>query len=115
MDEFAIFKGHRYATVIADAKSHQVIWIGLGRSSKDIRPFFEQLGEGGKNIEAVAMNTAVDLEVQEHCSNARIVYDLFHVVAKFARKLRPYLHGITASASYPLNTCTLEGINNKIK
>jgi len=39
MDEFAIFKGHRYATVIADAKTHQVIWIGLGRSRKDIRPF----------------------------------------------------------------------------
>ena len=41
MDEFAIFKGHRYATVIAGAKSHQVIWIGLGRSRKDIRQFFE--------------------------------------------------------------------------
>ncbi len=35
---------HRYAAVIADAKSHQVIWIGLGRSHKDTRPFFEQLG-----------------------------------------------------------------------
>ncbi|MCG9564015.1 transposase, partial [Vibrio chagasii] len=34
---------------------------------------------------------------------------------EFARKLSPYLHGILASASYPLNTCTLEGINNKIK
>ncbi len=34
---------------------------------------------------------------------------------EFAQKLRPYLHGITASASHPLNTCTLEGINNKIK
>ncbi|MEZ9580603.1 transposase, partial [Vibrio sp. 10N.261.55.C5] len=34
---------------------------------------------------------------------------------EFARKLSPYLHGIIASASYPLNTCTLEGINNKIK
>ncbi len=33
------------------------------------------------------MNTAFDLEVQEHCSNARIVYDLFHVVAKFGRKV----------------------------
>lgn len=27
MDEFAIFKGHRYATVIADAQTHQVLWI----------------------------------------------------------------------------------------
>ena len=54
--------------------------------------------ENGKNIEAVAMgmNTAFDLEVQEHCPNACIVCDLFHVVAKFARKFRPYLHEITA-------------------
>ena len=219
MDEFAIFKGHRYATVITDAQTHQVLWIGLGRSRADIRPFFEELGDYAVNIEAVAMdmNTAFDLEVQSHCPNARIVYDLFHVVAKFgrevmdrvrvdqanqlkddkkarrwvkrsrwillknkeklnetqksyldeilatnhdlmvthllgaqmkelwycdsekqandlwniwwqqvnesgikplinfARKLRPYLHGIVASASYCLNTCTLEGINNKIK
>ncbi len=34
---------------------------------------------------------------------------------EFARKLRLYLHGIIASASYPLNSCTLEGLNNKIK
>lgn len=63
MDEFAISKGHRYATVIA--KTHQVIWVGLGRSRKDIRPFLEQLGKHGNNIEAVAMdmNTAFDLEV----------------------------------------------------
>ncbi|CAM3969120.1 helix-turn-helix domain-containing protein [Vibrio neonatus] len=40
MDEFAIFKGHRYATVIADAQTHQVLWVGMGRSRKDIRPFF---------------------------------------------------------------------------
>ena len=32
-----------------------------------------------------------------------------------AKKLKPYLHGIVASASYHLNTCTLKGINNKIK
>ncbi|USD64595.1 ISL3 family transposase [Vibrio sp. SCSIO 43136] len=219
MDEFAIFKGHRYATVIADAQTHQVLWIGLGRSRKDIRPFFKALGEHAQNIEVVAMdmNTAFDLEVQAHCPKARIVYDLFHVVAKFgrevmdrvrvdqanqlkgdknarrwikrsrwvllknrenlntkqqsyldeilavnhdlmvthllgaqlkelwycdsedqanslweiwwqqvhesgikpliafARKLKPYLHGIVSSASYQLNTCTLEGINNKIK
>lgn len=89
MDEFAIFKGHRYATVIADAQTHQVLWIGLGRSRKDIRPFFEMLGEHAQNIEVVAMdmNTAFDLEVQAHCPNARIVYDLFHVVAKFGREV----------------------------
>jgi transposase len=33
----------------------------------------------------------------------------------FARKLKPYLRGILASAKYPFNTSVLEGMDNKIK
>lgn len=29
------------------------------------------------------MNAAYDLDVHQHCRNARIIYDLFHVVAKY--------------------------------
>ena len=29
------------------------------------------------------MNTAFDLEVKQHCPQAEVVYDLFHVVAGF--------------------------------
>ncbi|MYN06095.1 helix-turn-helix domain-containing protein, partial [Pseudoduganella aquatica] len=32
MDEFALFKGHRYATVVLDADTRQVLWVGEGRS-----------------------------------------------------------------------------------
>ena len=89
MDEFALFKGHRYATVIADANTHQVLWVGIGRSREQIRPFFELMGEHCQQIEAVAMDmsTAFDLEVQMHCPNAVIVYDLFHVIAKYGREV----------------------------
>lgn len=90
MDEFALFKGHRYATVVLDAETRRVLWVGEGRSREAIRPFFEWLGpERCARIEAVAMdmNTAYDLEVQMHCSKARVVYDLFHVIAKYGREV----------------------------
>ena len=90
MDEFALYKGHRYASVVLDADTRPVLWIGQGRSRAAVRPFFESLGrEGCARIQAVAMdmNTAFDLEVRQHCPQARIVYDLFHVVAKYGREV----------------------------
>ncbi|MCE1181893.1 MAG: ISL3 family transposase [Rhodocyclales bacterium] len=90
MDEFALHKGHRYATVVMDAQTMRVLWVGEGNSRQSIRPFFEALGkEGCQRIEAVAMdmNTAFDLEVRQHCPQAEVVYDLFHVVARFGREV----------------------------
>lgn len=37
------------------------------------------------------MNTAFDLEVREHCPRAQVVYDLFHVVAKFGREVTDWV------------------------
>lgn len=89
IDEFALRKGHRYATVVADADTRQVLWVGEGRSREALRPFFEQLEEHAKAIEAVAMdqNSAFDLEMKTHCPQAEVVYDLFHVVAKYGREV----------------------------
>ena len=90
MEEFVLFKGHRYASVVLDADTRRVLWIGEGRSRAAVRPFFKELGpEGCARIEAVAMdmNTAYDLEVRQHCPKARVIYDLFHVVAKYGREV----------------------------
>src|SRR5690606_40087741 len=53
-------------------------------------PFFQLLGPArcaGTRAVAMDMSTAFDLEVKQHCPNAEVVYDLFHVVAKFGREV----------------------------
>lgn len=90
MDEFALHKGHRYATVVVDPIRRQVLWVGKGRSRETARAFFEQLPAGvAGQIRAVAidMTAAYELEIQAHCPNAQIVFDLFHVVAKYGREV----------------------------
>ena len=90
MDEFALHKGHRYATVVIEPIRRQVLWVGEGRSRETARAFFEQLPGGVRErIEAVAidMTTAFELEIRAQCPRAEIVYDLFHVVAKYGREV----------------------------
>jgi transposase len=90
MDEFALHKGHRYATVVVEPIRRQVLWLGEGRSRETAHRFFEQLPEGTcEQIRAVAidMTTAYELEIKAHCPNAEVVYDLFHVVAKYGREV----------------------------
>ena len=90
MDEFALHKGHRYATVVVDPIRKQVLWVGEGRSRDTAHRFFSELPDGAcERIEAVAidMTTAYELEIKAHCPNAEVVYDLFHVVAKYGREV----------------------------
>lgn len=90
MDEFAIQKGHRYATVAVEPRRKRVLWVGRGRRREDVRAFFELVGpDGCRRIQAVAidMNAAYELEIRSYCPQAEVVYDLFHVVAKYGREV----------------------------
>lgn len=90
MDEFAIQKGHRYATVVVEPSRKRVLWVGRGRGREDVRPFFDLLGpEGCQRLQAVVMdmNAAYAEEVRARCPKARVVYDLFHVIAKYGREV----------------------------
>ena len=90
MDEFAIHKGHRYATVVVDPTRKRVLWVGRGRGREDIGAFFDLLGsEGCRRLKAVVMDMhgAFIEEVRARCPQAEIVYDLFHVVARYGREV----------------------------
>jgi len=89
IDEFALHKGHRYATVVVDLTTRRVLWVGPGRGRADVRPFFELLGPQCQQIQAAVMdmNAGYELEVRRHCRQAAIVFDLFHVIAKYGREV----------------------------
>ena len=90
LDEFAIQKGHRYAMVIVEPTRKRVLWVGRGRGREDLRPFFEWLGpERCTRLKAAVMdmNASFELEVRRYCPNAVIVFDLFHVIAKYGREV----------------------------
>ena len=90
IDEFAIQRGHRYATVVVELPTKRVLWVGRGRDRAALRAFFALLRpEGCTRLEAVVMDmsSAYFEEVRAQCPQATIVYDLFHVVAKYGREV----------------------------
>ena len=100
MDEFAIQRGHRYATVVIEPSRKRVLWVGRERSREGMRPFFTLLGpEGCAALEAVVMdmNGAFEQEVRAQAPQAQIVYDLFHVVAKYGREVIDRLRVVEAN------------------
>lgn len=90
IDEFAVQRGHRYATVVVEPATKRVLWVGRGRGREDLRAFFTLLGPiGCARLDAVVadMSPAYTEEIRAQCPHAAIVYDLFHVVAKYGREV----------------------------
>ena len=87
IDEFAVHKGHRYATVIMDAMERKVLWIGMGKTQRSVQPFFDLLIDQNRStqIKSVScdMNAAYPSMMKKYLPNATIVYDLFHVMKNF--------------------------------
>ena len=88
VDEFAIHKGHTYATCVMDLEEGDVIWVGSGRAIKDFKKFFEEISPDYlSEVKAVAMdmNASYNRLVEEHLSNADIVYDRFNFQSQFGK------------------------------
>ena len=88
VDEISIRKGHSYLTVVLDYLSGRVLYIGNQRKAKTLKRFFNKLSIAQrKRIEAVAMDMWDPFikAVTDKLPQAKIVFDLFHVVANFSR------------------------------
>lgn len=88
IDEFAIQKGHRYATCVMDLTEGDVIWVGRGRSKADFVRFFEETNLNYlSKVKAIAMdmNASYNILVQQRLPHAEIVYDRYHMQAQYGK------------------------------
>jgi transposase len=90
IDEFALQRGHRYATVVVEVPTKRVLWVSRERDRQALGAFFDALGPTGcAQVEAVVLDMwpAYLGEVRARCPQAALVYDLFHVIARYGREV----------------------------
>lgn len=82
IDEIAIRKGHKYATVFYDLDRREVIGMIPHRRERGVSRFFRRWGkENCRAVKAVCMDLWAPFlnSVRRHLKNADVVFDKFHV------------------------------------
>ena len=90
VDEFAIHKGHSYATSVMDIETGDILWVGKGRSINDFEKFFQETNPNTLSaVMAVAMdmNASYNRLVEKYLPQAEIVYDRYHMQAQFGKEV----------------------------
>jgi transposase len=83
VDEISVRKGQTYLTVVVDHHSGRLVWAAPGRDRKTVEKFLQLLGdERCAQIELVSCDMAswITIPVAEHCPNAQVCLDPFHIV-----------------------------------
>jgi transposase len=92
VDEVAIWKGHKYLTVVyqIDEGIRRLLWVGRERTEKTLIDFFDMLEEEqAKTIEFVASDMWKPYlnVIKEKLSHALHVLDRFHIVSKLNKAI----------------------------
>lgn len=92
IDEIAVAKGHRYVTVVLNLQSGAVVFVGDGKGTAALEPFWKRLRRAHAKIKAVAtdMSPAYIAAVRANIRGAVHVFDHFHVIKLFNEKLSAF-------------------------
>lgn len=92
IDDTSSKKGHNYVTVGVDLEKRRVIHVCEGRKSEAIAELADVMANKGGDAKEVS-HVAIDMSpayisgVKEHLTNAQIVFDKFHIVAKLSEAM----------------------------
>jgi len=100
IDEISIGRGHRYLTVVLDLGTGAVVFVGKGKGSEALDPFWRKVRWARAKIEAVAldMSQAYIRAVHDNLPEAVLVFDHFHVVKLMNDKLADLRRELQAEA-----------------
>jgi transposase len=89
IDEIAVGKGHHYLTVVLNLLTGAVVFVGDGKGTEALEPFWRQVRRARAKIQAVAtdMGKAYIKAVRDNLPGVVHVFDHFHVVKLFNDKL----------------------------
>jgi transposase len=112
IDEIAVQKGHKYLTVVMDLDSGRVIFIGDGKDSKALKPFWKRLRRSHAKIVAVCsdMSAAYTSAIRSHLPDAIHVFDRFHVMKLFNEKMTQLRRRLHSEATEKSTKDALKGI-----
>jgi transposase len=111
IDEICIGKSQRYVTLVLDLDSGAVVFVGEGKGSEALEPFWTRLGRTRAKIQAVAidMSKAYIKAVTENLPASRIVFDHFHIIKLFNEKLSQLRRELFHQATDKLHKDVLKG------
>jgi transposase len=111
IDEIYVGKS-RYLTVVLDIESGAVVFVGDGKGSDALEPFWKRLRRHRKvRIEAVAidMSPAYIKAVGENLKKAVIVFDHFHVIKLFNEKISDFRRQLYNNIDDKLQRSVIKG------
>ncbi len=89
IDEFAIQKGHRYATILCDLENRKVVEVSRGRQFFEVVRLLGRL-DHPEVVEAVSLDMSASFAPAVRCAlpHAQLVIDHFHVIQHVMKAFR---------------------------
>jgi transposase len=111
IDEICVGR-KRFLTTVLDLCTGAVVFVGNGRGSDALKPFWKRLKSSRAKIKAVAidMSNAYTKAVRDNLSDAVLVYDHFHIIKLYNEKLTGLRRDLYREAIEGLHKEVLKGI-----